>query len=1273
MQPIDMATAEMLLDFSGGDPQLRELGRLQLEGAVALQNMLVNPEVGMGYLADEVGMGKTYIALGVVAMMRYFNPGFRVLYICPKRNVQEKWYGREHPNFLKKNVLTRNYKIRTPQGEPGTPSISCSSVEEFIHAATTGYYGDIFVRMSSFSMTMGDDEEELGRQLQALQEHVPPSVLGRRHAAKRDIKKAYAKALNYLLPTFDLVVIDEAHNFKHPFESSARNLALSRVLGFNHDDGDTYRRRAKAALLLSATPFDVNPAHLYNQLNLIGKAHLMPEREEWDDKARLKQAMARFMVRRLNELTIQGVPHTRNMYRREWRKGERAEIGFESDEHKLITALVQKHIGDLLNREGGNPAFQLGLLASFESYAQTARSGPVEFDGEKSPETKSDAQDRHLIVAIRDSYVVDEAFGKSLPHPKMDQVLWEAASLALEQGRKQLIFVRRVKSVGEIKQKLDDEYDEWMRRHCETALAGLSDQLAFIERVWAVYNEIRKHRDDDITGGEATARSGDDEEHVPPKNDTIFNWFFRGERPAELELALPSELKRWPAPDALKKSLISKNNANILLFEFNWAAWVAETLLVLPLEGLMERIGEQGVSEALEAAQPVTQDDALSLFLSIQCAFLNALARFFPDKSGLDELADYLLPLIRRGDYRLSDQKTARQLLSTKTFFSYLQETGLAQAFFTSTTPLAEAMKAGQGELYNHIHRVEIHRQLVAQSFRTGHPGIDLYLARLSLGEAELNESRRQAWLQKLCSMLEDQLRIDNFSTATELSRLNANLDLVIKNNLTGVYHRTQDELRVWLNRQLPSSAPVTGASGEASANRSVQARKFRMPGYPLILVSTDVFQEGEDLHTFCDSVIHYGLSSSPISIEQKTGRVDRVGAFAHRRLLGLNTGQVVADDDFIQIRFPFVKQSIEAIQVRTLCNNLNIFLGSLHEIGGEGLSIDEFVDSSRELANRNEIPDQLREFLKSPYAPPAPRRTNPGLQKKVSQESQKYGKAARHVEALLKSVVGGTADRKGVVRVGLDGLEGRSFAVSVGSARSCGEMLLRVTAEDEIEFQRLGDLNRDWILERQAGLYREALYRTYCVRVKEGYDLYQDAEMLVGGLDITCNRDVVGLFMRFADAGPPSGKSAPMGTMVPAFTDSDVAGYLAANFRWNGTFSSKRHAQSFELIFKFDEDRRRRHAVRVSRLDDNCYFEAMIADETLVRTFSQGQVPETDLAEKPQYRPRGVSCAPGWLPGRTCLAPVGQHGICEFVFTAYILAVEADRMEYMIKEPDEY
>lgn len=1277
MEPIDLNSAAKLVDFSGGNSQMKALGRLQLSGAVALQNMLANPEVGMGYLADEVGMGKTYIALGAIAMMRYFNPGYRVLYICPSRNVQEKWYGRELPNFVKTNVLTRNFRVRTPQGDSGTPSISCANVDELIHAATTGYYGDIFVRMSSFSIAMGEDEEGLERHLRELREHVPTSVLGKVQRGKEGIKKAYAKALNYLLPTFDLVVIDEAHNFKHPFESSARNLTLSRILGFNNEPGESYRRRVKSALLLSATPFDVNPVHLYNQLNMVGKAQLLPDQEQWEDKARLRSAMARFMVRRLNELVIQGERHTRNMYRREWRKGERAEIGFKSDEHKLITALVQKHIGDVLNRKGGNPSFQLGLLASFESYAQTTRSGPVEFDGEKASESRNDAQDRHLIAAIRDSYVVEESFGKSLPHPKMDQVSREAAGLALEKGRKQLIFVRRVKSVSEIKQKLDDEYDDWMRRHIDNALAGCTDQLKFLERVWAEYHEVRKRRDDDISGGEVDGSADEEEERLPPKNDTIFNWFFRGERPIELERALPAEMRRWVTPEALKRSLTSRNNANILLFEFNWAAWVAQPLFGMPLDELIDNLGESRLREVLASAPGVPEDDQLSLFLSIQQVFLTEVARQSPEKPGIAELAAYLQPLIRGGNYRLTEVTDFLQVLSTRTMFSHLHQRNLSCRYF-NTALLAKAINDGGRDLYDRIHRVEIHRQLLAQSFRSGHPFVDLYLARLSLGDAELNDARRQEWLAKICQLLEEQRAYEGFSTARELSLLNGNLELVIKNNLPGVYSRTQDELRVWLNRQLPSSAPVIGANGETSANRSVQARKFRMPGYPLILVSTDVFQEGEDLHTFCDSVIHYGLSSSPVSIEQKTGRVDRVGAYAHRRLLSLEGGSAVADGDFIQVSFPFVKQSIEAVQVRTLCNNLNLFLASLHEIGVEGKSMDEFVDASVELSNRNEIPDQLLDLLTSPYAAPVSLQSNPQLENSIRQDTEQRAEAVEHVNAMLQSV-GVKEKPNNRFEMHMPGLEQQDFDVRMDSARSCGEMLLRVTAMRAAGGANTGtvispgELTKAWMLEEQARLYRETLYRTYAIRVKDGYELRRDAEMLVGGPGITQEADIAGLFTRFSQQAGHTNEPESLKDQLPDIDEVKVNDFLKSGFQWAGTFSAKRRRHTLELIFKFDDDRRRRHCIRVGYRSGYFYFEATVADAEKIKGFSRNKLLRCTWLRNRNVDLVGFLVRPDGCLVARAFHPAPSMGFDEFIFTAYLLAVEADRMEYLINELDEY
>ena len=89
MQRINKATAGTVIDFSGGNPELKGLAEQQLLGAVALYNKLADHQVA--YLADEVGMGKTYIGLGVVALMRHFNPGLRVLYLLPKNNVRDIW------------------------------------------------------------------------------------------------------------------------------------------------------------------------------------------------------------------------------------------------------------------------------------------------------------------------------------------------------------------------------------------------------------------------------------------------------------------------------------------------------------------------------------------------------------------------------------------------------------------------------------------------------------------------------------------------------------------------------------------------------------------------------------------------------------------------------------------------------------------------------------------------------------------------------------------------------------------------------------------------------------------------------------------------------------------------------------------------------------------------------------------------------------------------------------------------------------------------------
>ena len=93
--------------------------------------------------------------------------------------------------------------------------------------------------------------------------------------------------------------------------------------------------------------------------------------------------------------------------------------------------------------------------------------------------------------------------------------------------------------------------------------------------------------------------------------------------------------------------------------------------------------------------------------------------------------------------------------------------------------------------------------------------------------------------------------------------------------------------------RNLQTAARVTGAV--ASIERDRQFTGFNTPLMPEVLVVTTVGQEGIDLHRECRHVIHHDLPWNPATLEQRTGRVDRIASKAERlQLQGANTLDVV-------------------------------------------------------------------------------------------------------------------------------------------------------------------------------------------------------------------------------------------------------------------------------------------------------------------------------------------------------------------------------------------
>jgi len=81
---------------------------------------------------------------------------------------------------------------------------------------------------------------------------------------------------------------------------------------------------------------------------------------------------------------------------------------------------------------------------------------------------------------------------------------------------------------------------------------------------------------------------------------------------------------------------------------------------------------------------------------------------------------------------------------------------------------------------------------------------------------------------------------------------------------------------------------------GKEIARADVVRAAFNSPFRPFVLATTSIGQEGLDFHTWCHAVVHWNLPTNPVDLEQREGRVHRYKGHAVRknvaRKLGLRT-----------------------------------------------------------------------------------------------------------------------------------------------------------------------------------------------------------------------------------------------------------------------------------------------------------------------------------------------------------------------------------------------
>jgi len=144
--------------------------------------------------------------------------------------------------------------------------------------------------------------------------------------------------------------------------------------------------------------------------------------------------------------------------------------------------------------------------------------------------------------------------------------------------------------------------------------------------------------------------------------------------------------------------------------------------------------------------------------------------------------------------------------------------------------------------------------------------------------------------------------------------------------------------------RLLPNVRLVNGSTKSETRQRLMLT--FNTPFFPEILISSSVLAEGVDLHLNCRHVIHHDLCWNPSTLEQRTGRVDRIGAKMER------CGQP------LYIYLPYIAETQDEKMFRVVMDRERWF----KVVMGESYQMD--ARSTEKLAERIPLPKTAAEDL---------------------------------------------------------------------------------------------------------------------------------------------------------------------------------------------------------------------------------------------------------------------------------------------------------------------
>lgn len=961
MQYINDNTIRSILNLQGSPLIQKSIADRQIEVIRKGFNFLSQEENNVLYIADEVGLGKTYIALGIASLLRHFssNPEtHQDVIIVPKNNLQLKWK-KEIQQFSSNNYLLLDNRVKSVIGKP-TGEITIHNQLEAIAADVPTYH---LYRSSSFSFGLSIDEST--KILDDLQHcFIDPVSLAYLEEAKRLgylkntnkglLKKFCAYLMAITNPVIELLIVDEGHNFKtgpgsaENAEVAARNAVASRFFGIKMNTEEDLKifsdfpelknqvkPRVQKLLVLSATPKTYSLVEIKNQLDCFLPNHILSNCKR---EADIKEKLPYFLIRGKMEYTIRDIRHTRNQCRYEHRNGnankaiDAPPIQLKEGEQALFMGLLQYNtIRHLNQKHNGN--VEMGMLAGFETYrldAQKFAKDEPEYEDTRSTRVNK-SQDQPILEQLMESWT--ETFLDTPPHPKQT-VMVDALLEMMKRGEKSLVFVRRVASAYELEQRL---MHRWQKEVIAPELKNRwrkylpSNELETLINAYEEHEENKQLREviDEIIKGTI-------ERLVKQRFNFDFKFISQVEaKEVELETALKTGLyylyhnvKSVDKDGLFKEGLMRQTR--VTKFKVEWLELTYQ-LLKKEYKNWSSLVDDGDKEHETEEADSYFfhsyfQTPAAGAFkrkriyqvdwFDLNYYLINEHFKIFDynkealkkinihakDQSDLKEIQDIFVKHSLSSEYVTHDLKEEDYpgMLFKNTLLTKL----LTDVLHDEVADFIKQYSAKGNEAL--IHELRVLSTLLRSILRNGSGFLPVFIADHAKGDRENN----------LVQILSDSQSV--FQLVTK------ELKLIVRDYrlLRAVNFPESDRLSEIENKLLYQS-PIKGLTG-SNKSKGKWATQFRMPGFPYALITTDIFREGEDLHTYCNNIYHYGIAWNCTDMEQRTGRIDRINSLSHR---GMIKEQVVEFDNQIHVFYPYVQKTLEVNQVHKLFTNINSFV----------------------------------------------------------------------------------------------------------------------------------------------------------------------------------------------------------------------------------------------------------------------------------------------------------------------------------------------------------